>query len=164
MANLKEIQKFIKEISRTDIFKVDIKLGDLELIIQNRPDNNKEQNISPQYLQAPQVDNNQQVITFPATNLSPDREKENASSSNSLLDNSKTIKSPIVGTFYKKPAPNKPPFVNVGDDIQKGQVICIIEAMKLFNEIESEVEGKIIEILVNDATPVEFDQPLFILE
>src|SRR5690606_9102698 len=81
-------------------------------------------------------------------------------------DNSKyvTIKSPIIGTFYRKPSPDKQPFVEVGSTIQKGDVLCVIEAMKLFNEIESEYAGKIVKILVDDMSPVEFDQPLFLID
>ena len=81
-------------------------------------------------------------------------------------DNSKyvTVKSPIIGTFYRKPAPDKPMFVEVGSTIGKGDVLCVIEAMKLFNEIESEVSGKIVKILVDDSSPVEFDQPLFLVD
>jgi acetyl-CoA carboxylase biotin carboxyl carrier protein len=75
-----------------------------------------------------------------------------------------TIKSPIIGTFYRKPAPDKPVFVEVGTEIKEGDVLCVIEAMKLFNEIESEVTGKIVKVLVDDATPVEFDQPLFLVD
>ena len=75
-----------------------------------------------------------------------------------------TIKSPIIGTFYRKPSPDKPPFVEVGTSINKGDVLCVIEAMKLFNDIESEVSGKIVKILVDDSSPVEFDQPLFLVD
>jgi acetyl-CoA carboxylase biotin carboxyl carrier protein len=75
-----------------------------------------------------------------------------------------TIKSPIIGTFYRKPSPDKPPFVEVGDTIAKGDVLCVIEAMKLFNDIESEVSGKIMKVLVEDSSPVEFDQPLFLID
>lgn len=75
-----------------------------------------------------------------------------------------TIKSPMIGTFYRTATPDSPPFVNVGDDVKAGQVVCIIEAMKLFNEIESEISGKIVKILVENATPVEYDQPLFLVE
>ncbi|MGQ2984460.1 acetyl-CoA carboxylase biotin carboxyl carrier protein, partial [Flavobacterium sp.] len=81
-------------------------------------------------------------------------------------DNSKyiTIKSPIIGTLYRKPSPDKPVFVEVGSTISKGDVVCVIEAMKLFNEIESEISGKIVKVLVDDASPVEFDQPLFLVD
>lgn len=75
-----------------------------------------------------------------------------------------TIKSPMIGTFYRKPAPDKPLFVNVGDSVKEGQTVCIIEAMKLFNEIESEISGKIVKVLVEDNSPVEYDQPLFLVD
>lgn len=78
--------------------------------------------------------------------------------------NTITIKSPMIGTFYRSPSPDKPSFVNVGDEIAPGKVVCIIEAMKLFNEIESEVSGRIVKVLVEDASPVEYDQPLFLVE
>ena len=78
--------------------------------------------------------------------------------------NTVTIKSPMIGTFYRSPSPDKPSFINVGDEIDPGKVVCIIEAMKLFNEIESEVKGRIIKVLVEDASPVEYDQPLFLVE
>jgi acetyl-CoA carboxylase biotin carboxyl carrier protein len=79
-------------------------------------------------------------------------------------DNLVTIKSPMIGTFYRQAGPGKPIFVNVGDEVTPGKVVCIIEAMKLFNEIESEVKGKIVKVLVDDASPVEYDQPLFLVE
>lgn len=82
----------------------------------------------------------------------------------SIKENFLTIKSPMIGTFYRSAGPDKPPFVGVGDEVSAGKVVCIIEAMKLFNEIESEVSGKIVKILVEDASPVEFDQPLFLVE
>ena len=75
-----------------------------------------------------------------------------------------TVKSPIIGTFYRRPAPDKEPFVEIGRDINEGDVLCVIEAMKLFNEIESEVSGKIVKILVEDSSPVEFEQPLFLID
>lgn len=78
--------------------------------------------------------------------------------------NTVTIKSPMIGTFYRSPSPDKPSFVNVGDDIEPGKPVCIIEAMKLFNEIESEVKGRIVKVLVEDASPVEYDRPLFLVE
>lgn len=87
-----------------------------------------------------------------------------ASSAAPAADNLVTIKSPMIGTFYRSAAPGKPMFVEVGDEISTGKVVCIIEAMKLFNEIESEVKGKIVKILVEDASPVEYDQPLFLVE
>lgn len=93
-----------------------------------------------------------------ATPEKPARPAEPAAS------NAVTIKSPMIGTFYRSPSPDKPSFVNVGDEVEPGKVVCIIEAMKLFNEIESEVKGRIIKVLVEDASPVEYDQPLFQVE
>ena len=90
----------------------------------------------------------------------PDKIEDNVSSNDSY----KIIKSPIIGTFYRKPSPDKDVFVNVGDTVNEGDTLCVIEAMKLFNEIESDFSGKIVKILVEDASPVEFDQPLFLIE
>jgi acetyl-CoA carboxylase biotin carboxyl carrier protein len=87
-----------------------------------------------------------------------------APASTSNPANTVTIKSPMIGTFYRRPSPDKPIFVEIGDEVTPGKVVCIIEAMKLFNEIESEVKGKIVKILVDDASPVEYDQPLFLVE
>ena len=89
---------------------------------------------------------------------------EKPKATESAPSNAITIKSPMIGTFYRSPSPGKPPFVEVGSDIEPGKPVCIIEAMKLFNEIESEVKGKIVKILVDDASPVEYDQPLFQVE
>jgi acetyl-CoA carboxylase biotin carboxyl carrier protein len=94
------------------------------------------------------------------TTGSPATEKPKAETATNLV----TIKSPMIGTFYRKSAPDKPSFVEVGSDVSPGQVVCIIEAMKLFNEIESEIKGKIVKVLVEDASPVEYDQPLFLVE
>ena len=87
-----------------------------------------------------------------------------AVTSSPVASNLITIKSPMIGTYYKTPSPDKPAFVNIGDEIKVGQVLCIVEAMKLFNEIESEVTGRIVKILVENASPVEYDQPLFLVE
>ena len=90
-------------------------------------------------------------------------EKTQVSNANEA-DHLITIKSPIIGTFYRKPSPDKPNFIEIGDSIKEGSVLCVVEAMKLFNEIESEYSGKIVKILVDDASPVEFDQPLFVVD
>ncbi len=101
------------------------------------------------------------VVPLPA---GPATEPAKAAPAESSKKNTVYIRSPMVGTFYRAPAPDKPPYVQVGDIIQKGQVVCIIEAMKLFNEIQSEVSGKVVRILVENAQPVEYDQPLFEVE
>ena len=94
----------------------------------------------------------------------PSAEKPKQTEASTATDNLITIKSPMIGTFYRSSGPDKPAFVSVGDEIDNGKVVCIIEAMKLFNEIESEVKGKIVKVLVDDASPVEYDQPLFLVE
>jgi acetyl-CoA carboxylase biotin carboxyl carrier protein len=96
----------------------------------------------------------------PAAASAPVEKAEAASDDSKYI----TIKSPMIGTFYRKPSPDKEVFVNVGDEVSVGKVVCVIEAMKLFNQIDSEVSGKIVKILVDDATPVEYDQPLFLVD
>ncbi|MEI9943132.1 MAG: acetyl-CoA carboxylase biotin carboxyl carrier protein [Chitinophagaceae bacterium] len=109
------------------------------------------------YTSAPQPVSSQQPSI---SNAPADKPKSNEPSTSNLI----TIKSPMIGTFYRRPTPDKPNFMEVGDDVTVGKVVCIIEAMKLFNEIESEVTGKIVKILAEDASPVEYDQPLFLVE
>lgn len=99
----------------------------------------------------------------PATAVSAAQEKP-AKSAEPPPNNTVTIKSPMIGTFYRSPSPDKPSFINIGDDVEPGKVVCIIEAMKLFNEIESEVKGRVVKVLAEDASPVEYDQPLFLVE
>ena len=117
---------------------------------------------TPIVVQEPIVVPQQQVIpSSPATPQVVDSSREASSEGESNLI---TVKSPIIGTFYRKPSPDKPSFVEVGDSISEGTVLCVIEAMKLFNDIESEISGKIVKILVDDTSPVEFDQPLFLVD
>ncbi|MCS6824279.1 MAG: acetyl-CoA carboxylase biotin carboxyl carrier protein [Cytophagaceae bacterium] len=114
--------------------------------------------VQPSVVQGP-------TLTATSGNVHPTEQPKPAENSASKSDaNLVTIKSPMIGTFYRSANPESPPFVNVGDEVTKGQVLCIIEAMKLFNEIESEYSGKIVQILVENASPVEFDQPLFVIE
>ena len=106
-----------------------------------------------------------QIVQTPVTAIQQDIiQAEKKSGSNLNEANYITIKAPMIGTFYRTSGPDKPPFVNIGDEIKKGQTLCIIEAMKLFNEIESEVSGKIIKILMDDTSPVEYDSPLFLID
>ena len=99
-----------------------------------------------------------------AQQFTPSANPEVVQGQNSVIDDQSNIKSPIVGTFYRKPAPDKPPYVEKGDRVEVGQVVCIVEAMKMMNQVQAESDGKIVEILVDNAEPVEFDQPLFVIE
>ena len=158
--NFKQIQQLIKFVSKTDVAEVNIENNNFKINIKGSKSSIKEspqpiiqQPLTPQIQNAPQVEVRSPVTAIPKSeeNLSPN-------------DSYKIIKSPIIGTFYRKPSPDKDVFVNVGDTVGEGDVLCVIEAMKLFNEIESDLSGKIVKILVEDASPVEFDQPLFLIE
>jgi len=158
--DLKEIQNLIKFVSNSGVAEVKLEMDDIKITIRttlegNAPDITYVQQ-APMQQALPQAAPAQQQIA-PAANTP---------SAPAADENSKyiTIKSPIIGTFYRKPSPDKPMFVEVGTSISKGDVLCVIEAMKLFNEIESEVSGKIVKILVDDSSPVEFDQPLFLVD
>ena len=155
--NLKAIQNLIKFVAKTGVQEVKLEMKDVKLTIKSGSD---------------KVIRHQQIELSEPNNLT-DTKKDNVIKSekvkkenfdSTLEDKFITIKSPIIGTFYRKSGPEKDPFVNVGDLVKEGDVLCIIEAMKLFNEIESEVSGKIIKVLVDDANPVEFDEPLFIVD
>ena len=160
--NLKEIQNLIKFVAKSGASEVKLEMDDVKITIKTGSESSMSQVQQVALpLQMPQA----QISQVPqATNdvVAP----TNATSDNDKTDDSKyiTIKSPIIGTFYRRPSPDKPIFAEVGQDINEGDVLCIIEAMKLFNEIESEVSGKIVKILVDDASPVEFDQPLFLVD
>lgn len=156
MMDTKEIQKLLDFIARTNLDEVNIETAELKLSIK-RSSGTQVVNMPVQTIAAPVVAAPVSVPVAEATPATPAAPK--AETSNLL-----TIKSPMIGTFYRSPGPDKGAFVEVGSDVSAGKVVCIIEAMKLFNEIESEVSGKIVKILVDDATPVEFDQPLFLVE
>ena len=159
--NFKQIQQLIKFVSKTDVNEVTIENKDFKINIKGRSFSNETvQPVIQQTLPTPQIQT--PVIVpepSPVVQTPPESTTTDSDSSNHF-----TIKSPIIGTFYRKPSPDKDNFVNVGDEISEGQTLCVIEAMKLFNEIESDVSGKILKILVDDASPVEFDQPLFVIE
>ena len=157
--DLKEIQNLIKFVSNSGVAEVKLETGDVKITIKTTVEGNTPEITSVQ--QAPVA----QPVTVAAP-AAPVASAPAAPSTQSAEDNSKyvTIKSPMIGTFYRKPSPDKPVFAEVGSSIQKGDTLCIIEAMKLFNEIESEVSGKIVKILVDDMSPVEFDQPLFLVD
>ena len=140
-----------------DDFKITIK-ANASTPVQEA--NSSIQPISSMIVSTPQP---HQVQVSPEKDLSPQKTTE-IDALEEGLDNIITIKSPMIGTFYRKPSPDKKVFIEVGDIINEGDVLCVIEAMKLFNEIESDVDGKIIKILVDDSSPVEFDQPLFLVD
>ncbi|MGV3695879.1 acetyl-CoA carboxylase biotin carboxyl carrier protein [Flavobacterium sp.] len=158
--DLKEIQNLIKFVSNSGVAEVKLETGDVKITIRTTLEGNTPDITYVQ--QAPM----QQLAAAPApvpAAAAPAGPSAPAATSD---DNSKyiTIKSPMIGTFYRKPAPDKAAFVEVGASIGKGDVLCVVEAMKLFNEIEAEVSGKIVKILVDDMSPVEFDQPLFLVD
>ncbi len=157
--DLKEIQNLIKFVSNSGVAEVKLETGDVKITIRTTLEGNTPEITYVQ--QAPM----QQAIAAPVA-AAPVAQAPAAPATPAADDNSKyiTIKSPMIGTFYRKPSPDKAPFVEVGSTIGKGDVLCVVEAMKLFNEIEAEVSGKIVKILVDDMSPVEFDQPLFLVD
>jgi acetyl-CoA carboxylase biotin carboxyl carrier protein len=158
--DLKDIQNLIKFVAKSGASEVKLEMEDIKITIKTGSD---PENTAIQY--AP-VATHMPQMTAPIIESKPQFDTQTAAPAVKAEDNSKyiTIKSPIIGTFYRKPSPDKPLFVEVGQTISEGDVLCIIEAMKLFNEIESEVSGKIVKILVDDSSPVEFDQPLFLVD
>jgi acetyl-CoA carboxylase biotin carboxyl carrier protein len=158
--DLKEIQNLIKFVAKSGATEVKLEMDDVKITIKTGSDS--ETTIIQQVPVANQIPQAVEPVSQPAgiqevSTVTPTAQAD---------DDSKyiTIKSPIIGTFYRKPAPDKPLFVEVGQTIAEGDVLCVIEAMKLFNEIESEISGKIVKVLVDDASPVEFDQPLFLVD
>lgn len=159
--DIKEIQNLIKFVAKSGASEVKLEMDDVKITIKTGSDSDT--TIVHQVPAAAQIPQVQQV----AQPVAPQPAAVPAQESGApATDDSKyiTIKSPIIGTFYRKPSPDKPLFVEVGQTIAEGDVLCIIEAMKLFNEIESEVSGKVVKILVDDSSPVEFDQPLFLVD
>lgn len=154
--DLKEIQALIKFVSTAGVDEVEINQKDFKLLIKKNPAQFTTSQYTPVAVQTAPM-----AVAAPAAAPTV---VAAASVAEPKADNLITIKSPMVGTFYRTPSPESPMFVNVGDDVKPGKVVCIIEAMKLFNEIESEISGKIVKILVDNATPVEYDQPLFLVE
>lgn len=162
--NIKEIQKLIKFVSKSKAKEVSLELKDFKITIKTGDDGNKDQQIPVIPIEnQPIIINKDDLVT---ENKSYSSDKKIATTTEKESDDEKliTVKSPIIGTFYRKPAPDKESFVEIGRHVKEGEVLCVIEAMKLFNEIESEVSGKIIKILVEDSSPVEFEQPLFLID
>jgi acetyl-CoA carboxylase biotin carboxyl carrier protein len=160
--DIKEIENLIKFVSaQKNVGEVEIERKDFKLIIRKPA---PAAIPAPQYIHAPvpapaPVALPSAPASSPAAPVSEEVKAPVAEASNLV-----TIKSPMIGTFYRSSSPDKPAFVNVGDEVKPGKPVCIIEAMKLFNEIESEVSGKIVKVLIDNATPVEYDQPLFLVE
>jgi len=157
--DIKEIQNLIKFVQKSGVEEVKIERDDFKITIKTK-------SVAPQHLIVEDVPT---PVSIPASQqptqaVQEVNIQETTQSVNLENDNQVIIKSPIIGTFYRKPSPDKPAFVEVGQSVAKGDVLCVIEAMKLFNEIESDFSGKIVKILVDDQSPVEFDQPLFIID
>ena len=166
--DIKEIQELIKFVAKSGVSEVDLEMGDMKISIKTPPKKGKGQ-VETVVQQIPVAAapgiTPVQVQSTPLVTAVPEVVSETPVAS-SDTDDSKyiTIKSPMIGTFYRKPSPDKDPFVNVGDEVSVGTVVCVVEAMKLFNEIESEISGKIIKVLVEDMSPIEYDQPLFLVD
>lgn len=169
--DIKEIQELIKFVAKSGVSEVDLEMGEMKISIKTPPKKGRGQletlvqqipvatasTLAPVAVQAVPA-------AIPAT---PSASAETTETPAAPADNDSnyiTIKSPMIGTFYRKPSPDKDAFVSIGDEVSSGSVVCVVEAMKLFNEIESEVSGKIVKVLVDDMSPVEYDQPLFLVD
>ncbi|MEX2379322.1 MAG: acetyl-CoA carboxylase biotin carboxyl carrier protein [Vicingaceae bacterium] len=173
---ISEIQELIKFVSKSGVSEVEIEDKDFKLNIKTPPyrkgkKGEEAQQVVAQMIPAQQMQG--MPAQMPAQPVAPAQQQAPAEESKAEKEakeekekeaNYIEIKSPMIGTFYRKPTPDKPEFVKVGDTVSQGDTVCVIEAMKLFNEIESEVSGKIVKVLADDATPVEYDQPLFLVE
>lgn len=144
--DLKEIKNLINIVSKSKISELNVKIGNIEVYIKNNFEKN------------PIKNSNNNISSYNKI-YELEKNKKECNDTNYII-----IKSPMIGTFYRRPSPDKDPYIKIGDQIKPGVKLCIIEAMKLFNDIESEITGKIIKILVEDTTPVEYDQPLFLVD
>ena len=156
---IKEIEELIRFVAKANVSEVEFESKDVKLVIKT---NKMAERVVEVQAQAPVV-----AQPAPAKQVAASVQEASAPKPEPKADSDEghtTIKSPMIGTFYRSPGPDKPPFVNVGDKIEKGKVICVIEAMKLFNEIEAEISGTVVKVLVNDASPVEYDQPLLLID
>ena len=157
--NLKEIQNLIRFVAKSGVNEVKLEMKDIKINIRNTA---KEKKVLQSTPTVQQVSHGVPVIE--AVQAPVVSETADSPATEETNDKYVEITSPIIGTFYRKPSPDKPTFVNIGDEVQSDTVVCIIEAMKLFNEIEAEVRGKIVKVLVDDASPVEFGQPLYLVD
>ncbi|HET6244423.1 MAG: acetyl-CoA carboxylase biotin carboxyl carrier protein [Bacteroidetes bacterium] len=155
--DINEIQALIKFVAKSGVTEVELETKGFKIVIKTKPE---------QVMMASPVQMMQQAPQQLASHQAPAPQAAPAAVATPVSDESKyiAIKSPMIGTFYRSSGPDKPSFISVGDEIQPGKVICIIEAMKLFNEIESDIAGRIVKVLVDDGKPVEYDQVLFLVE
>lgn len=167
---LEEIQSLIKFVAKSGVSEVELEMNDVKILIKTPPKGVKGVETTT-LVQAPVMGGmpGVQMQAMPAQAAAPVAPEPKAAvppaaPAEAESSNYIEVKSPMIGTFYRSPSPDKPSFINVGDDVKVGDPVCIIEAMKLFNEIESEVSGKIVKILVDDTSPVEYDQPLFLVD
>lgn len=160
--DFKQIQELIKMVNKSNISELSIEQDKFKITIKQKESEVQQIVTVPALTTAVQpVSVAPQAMAAPAATSAAAPSAATPAAANSNLV---TVKSPMIGTFYRSAGPDKPAFVSVGDEVSVGKVVCIIEAMKLFNEIESEVSGKIVKVLVDDASPVEYDQPLFLVE
>ncbi len=167
--NFKQIKELIELVDGTTISEVCIEQDELKVVIKTKHYHSGESSFSaPMIQQMPMAPAPVVPVAQPSAGATPSPAATDNSSADGAsevaADNLITVKSPMIGTFYRSPSPDKPPFIKIGDQVTPKSVLCIVEAMKLFNEIESEVSGKIVKILVDDASPVEYDQPLFLVQ
>src|SRR5580765_4037626 len=160
--DFKQIQELIKMINKSNIGELTVEQKDFRITIKQKEEQvthvvSAPMQSMPVQAQAPHHTSSTQTQAAATADKSKSPSEVSA-------DNYVTIKSPMIGTFYRRSSPDKPAFAEVGDEVTPGKVVCIIEAMKLFNEIESEIKGKIVKVLVEDASPVEYDQPLFLVD
>lgn len=161
--DIKEIQSLIKFVAKSGASEVKLEMEDVKITIRTGSASSTPETTIVQQIPMAQAP---AMPVAPAPASAQEAAAPATEQAAPAADDSKyiTIKSPIIGTFYRKPSPDKPAFVEVGSTINQGDVLCVIEAMKLFNDIESEVSGKIVKVLVDDSSPVEFDQPLFLVD
>ncbi len=159
--DFKQIQELIRLINKSNIGEITVEEKGFKITIKQKQETVQQVMAAPVYAQQPMVTSAPPPATAAANTPV---EKTKSAADNTAPSNLITIKSPMIGTFYRRASPDKPLFVEVGDEITPGKVVCIIEAMKLFNEIESEISGKVVKVLVDDASPVEYDQPLYLVE
>ena len=153
---LNEIQDLIKFVAKSNVSEVELETKGFKLVVKNKMPETQIVSVS-----APAAAPVQQIVAAPvAAPAAPVAAAPVADANANYI----TVKSPMIGTYYSKPSPDKPVFVKEGDVVKVGTVLCVVEAMKLFNEIESEVSGKIVKILLNDKTPIEYDQPMFLID